>query len=248
MPNIEQSAALANFNASDVAALTPEQRATFADSLAKAGFDRSAIDARLNAAVPHTTSSDGSTPGFSTGAPGTPNNPDNALSPNERLAAIETLKRAGVSNEAIEQALSGKTAEAPEFSTQRYHLNFGTRAGLVGTDELVALNNEIQNGFATAGIPSVYAQGLVDAMLGTADLYSERMTEAEVAFTRQSEMVFLTKLPNYDEVIRTAAVAFNALPADFRGMMNELHAFDSAAAYLALSRAGQRMEYEGNKK
>ena len=180
--------------------------------------------------------------------PGTPNNPDNALSLSERLAAIETLKRAGVSNEAIEQALNGKTADASELSPQAYHLNFGARAGLVGTDELVALNSEIQNGFSAAGIPGVYAQGLVDAMLDTADLYSERMTEAELAFTRQSEMMFLAKLPNYDEVIRTAAIAFNALPADFRDMMNELHAFDSAAAYLALSRAGQRMEYEGNKR
>lgn len=230
---------LANFGTNDVAALSPDQRSAFGDMLAKAGFDRSAIDEQLNTVTAN--------PAPSADHPSQQavfNHPDDALSPRERSAAVETLRAAGVDETAIQNALGGKLAEAP----QEYHLQFGTRAELVNADELTALNSEIQRGLAGGGVPPQYAQPLLDAMLNTADLYDDEMSEQELKFVRASEMSALNKLSNANEIIRTASIACNSLPADFRSMMDEHHAFDSMEAYLALSRIGQRIEYDRSKK
>lgn len=225
---------VADFNPSDIAALSAEQKSAFVDILVKAGFDQAAVNETLgHSAVATENNAQPAMP-----PPMHYNVSDEVLSPEQTLRAMATLRESGVSEEILQAALNGQSSETPN-----YNLNYGSHA--TSFEDLPAFNAAITKGFAAGGIQPNEAQPMLDAMLNTMDLYGGSANEKLI---HANETALLNRLDSTEEILRTASIAYNALPADFRNNMAKRHAFDSAAAYLALSRVGQMMEYRNKGK
>ncbi len=223
---------LSNFSANDLAALTAEGAEAFKTSMVKAGFDSSAVEAA--------TSQRGTKPN-----PGFVGNPDLALSPAQREAAAANLSRFWTGPESALEGLKGSTQAATD-GPDSYRLNYGDYAKLAG-ENLASLDREFKEGFAAAGVPQSHAQPLVDAILNTLDKFPPDLAPEAAELRRSHEMSAFNRLPNSDELLRFAQLAYRALPDSLRDMLDEHGALGSAQAYISLANIGRQLEYNSNK-
>lgn len=156
------------------------------------------------------------------------------------LDALSARQQVTTETIAAERQASIIAQLSPPETPGRYRLTIPGAAEM-DTRELVKFDGEARSAFHAAGVPQSLAQGLLDALICTANTYAD-ITKLEAHELRhREEGARFKKLPgDAIENVRLASLAYNALPEQFRKDMDAVKAFHSAqsqAALLAVGRA-----------
>jgi hypothetical protein len=165
---------VAAFKAEDLAALTPEQRSAFADSLRKAGHDTAAVEQAL------------------TGQP--------AVKP----AEVVDTRAGGAHSEREQAALEAGLAGVPAYLVDLRGLFVGRRED---TATARALDGELRTALSAWGIPAAMSRGVAEAMLKGGDEWQAIRSEPERQLYlahQRSTVEKITGLP-FEEVLTAAA-------------------------------------------
>ncbi len=219
-----------DFPAAALSGLSNETRATFTEQMAKAGYNRTEVEARLS------------------GTPKTPS-PQEIAETAQRLrdhwsGDKATLDAALAKLEAKEPGATSAVPESllPPKDGEAYRLNYGDHASLMPAEDLAALHSEIVSGFQSAEIPASLGQPILDALLESAD-QTDGLNEVQVTNYRAEQRAMLAKAGDPNELIRLAAVGLIGMPQETVGMLRENGCLDSAQAISAFAAAGRAREY-----
>jgi hypothetical protein len=213
-----------------VAALTPESKATFVQQMIASGHSKEALEAKL--------------------APPQPVAPVNDAAPNAE--SIRYLRENWSGDKAtLNILLAQLDAQNPGVAgaippslqaPAEYNLNFGSRANLVPTDELAALQTELVTAYKAMGLPEILAQPLTDAIFDSADKV-DGLTPNQLANFKQEQRAMLAKAGDVKELVRLAAVALLDVDPDVFASLRDDGSFETAEAIMTLASAGRAREY-----
>lgn len=181
----------------------------------------------------------------------------------DKEAVIASAERDGIaraeleyvppSQEQIQQARRDAEvadAMAAPASANDYQLTFDRNfAEATDITELVALAKDFKGAFKHAGVPTVLAQPLLDAILATGEVYAdEAMTDAgrELRF-REEGALFRNTSRDPQEDARLAQLGYNALPKTFRETLDANYSLHSARVQVQLAALGRAIEYRASR-
>ena len=157
------------------------------------------------------------------------------------------------SKEAIAQAHADAQLHAsmqvPQAASE-YEITYNRGfAEAMDITELQAFDVEARKAMQAAGVPRSMAQGFVEAIIDTGEIYaSESMTDAGKQLRWKEEGALFRRMSqNIDEDVRLAALAYNAFPKEYRDILDNNYALHSARAQLMLANLGRAMEYRAGK-
>ncbi len=156
-------------------------------------------------------------------------------------AAVAAQQREAATNDAL---------SAPA-SPLEYELRYPDDAAkALDMENLAAFDREVKSAFYSGGVPRSLAQGLLTAIIATANSYPPDMSADARKLRFIEEGHRLKTLSNSDgtEVARLATKAYQALPKDFRELVDQQFGWHSAEAQCALSAVGQVLEFRAQRK
>ncbi len=218
---------VADFPTTVLAALSPEQKLNFTDQMAKAGYNRTEVEARMAGVTQDQAAA-------TEAAQHLRQMITDPVTRNDAMAKLET-KSPGATG-AIPPSLQ------PPADAAEYHLSYGDRARLMNGEDLAALHGEIVTGFQSAGIPTNMGQGILDQMLSSMDAM-DGINEAQANSYKAEQRAMLGKAGNVDELIHFAAVALVGFDPEVVQSLKERGAFESATVISALAGAGRAKEF-----
>lgn len=176
---------------------------------------------------------------------------------------IEALKYHGVtaaelnytppSKEAVQNAADEAKLHASmqvPASANEYEITYDRGfAQAMEIDELQAFDVETRTAMQAAGVPRSMAQGFVEAIIDTGEIYAnESMTDAARQLRWKEEGAIFKRMsrdPEQDAAY--AQLAYNALPKGYREILDANYALHSARSQMMLANLGRALEYRANK-
>jgi hypothetical protein len=210
-----------NVDATQVAALTPEGRQSFSDSLTKAGFSKDAIAAAMGA-------------------------PPAAVAPLVPVTDVLGVS-GGPTIGSVEAERAAATAAALAVPAE-YRLQHPNSNSISPTD-LAKQDAEYKAGFAGMQLPASTAQVLVNALEETAAHYARPgLTEAQLKNEFLQAGSDISRMSNSAEILRLSEVAQAAMSPEFKASLYNRFALHSQAAIVALANAGRLLEMKAKAK
>lgn len=137
-----------------------------------------------------------------------------------------------------EQAFDQSTL-APAASPDDYHLNYAGRAGELDIAGIAATDGDFRNNFAAASVPPAMAQGVLDALMQSADEYGARAEGPAQAIYKNEQRYQLSKFGDPERLMLLASLPYGRMSQEFRDALHENGYLESAVVIRRLAQVGE---------
>ena len=224
-------------------ALSPNTKLEFANQLVAAGYDKTAVEARLNPSQQQVVH----VPVNAQKAPITPETAQAVQALRQNWSGDKNQLEAELTRLGLADAkVTGPDPLAPPSDGQ-YRFHMDGHESLVDITEVAALHSELSTAFKSMELPSEMAQGLVTELFASADAI-DGLNETQTAMFKAEQRAMLGKLGNADELMRLAAIAALKMPSATYQMLLENGAFETARSIATLANVGRTLEFRDKRK